>query len=226
MLFSFASVAVSLWLGLVAVACLHRLWRAAANDGSGYGHRDYPRAPGENRGRHRDPDPEGLISIACRSLANASHAIVNVVRTGLSRAAGWISRKFCFSKLFRRSVGRLSPTPLGMSNEVPGSQPVPPKSDSPKTLPSNQSGGAAAKRKRATRISRQTAENRTESSQPRQRKMNKQAAGTASKLRKDHSEKKSRKMDNVATNTAKKAARTKTKISPRSSASLSPKISL
>jgi cobalamin biosynthesis Mg chelatase CobN len=225
MLFSFASVAVSLWLGLVAVACLHRLWRAAANDGSGYSHRDYPRAPGENRHRHRDPDSEGMIAIACRSLANAWRAIINVVRTRLSRAAGWVSRTFCFSKLFRRSAERLSPTPFGISNEMPGSQPVPPKSESSKTLPSNQSDGAA-RRKRATRISRQTAENRTESSQPRQRKMNKQAAGTASKLRKDHSEKKSRNMDNVATNTAKKAARTKTKISPRSSASLSPKISL
>jgi hypothetical protein len=225
MLFSFTSVAVSLWLGLVAVACLHRLWRAAANDGSGYGHRDYPRASGENRHRHRDPDSEGLIAIACRSLANASRAIINVVQTRLSRAAGWISRNFSFSKLFRRSVDRLSPTPLSISNEVPGSQPVPTKSESPKTLPSNQSDGAA-RRKRATRISRKTAESRTEFSQPRQRKMNKQAAGAASKLRKDQSAKKSRKMDKDATNTAKKPARTKTKISAASSASLSPKISL
>ncbi len=102
MLFSFASIAVSLWLGLVAVACLHRLWRAAANDGSGCGHRDYPHAAGENHHRHRDPDSEGLISIACRSLAHASRAIINVVRTGLNRTAGWISQKFCSSKLFRR----------------------------------------------------------------------------------------------------------------------------
>jgi hypothetical protein len=223
MLFSFASVAVSLWLGLLAVACLHRLWRAAANDGSGYGHRDYPRASGENRHRHRDPDSEGLIAIACRSLANASRAIINVVQMRLSRAAGWISRNF--SKLFRRSVDRLSPTPPSISNEVPGSQPVPPKSESPKTLPSNQSD-EVARRKRATRISRKTAESRTEFSQPRQRKMNKQAAGAASRLRKDQSEKKSRKMDKDATNTAKKPARTKTKISAASSASLSPKISL
>ena len=225
MLFSFASIAVSLWLGLAAVACLHRLWRAAANDGSGCGHRDYPRPPSENRHRHRDPDSEGLISIACRSLANAWRAIINVVRTGLSRAAGFISQKFCPSKLFRRSVGGLSPIPLGTSNEVPGSQPVPPKNESPETLPSNQSDGAA-RRKRATRISRQTAESRTECSQPHHRKMNKQAAGTASKLRKDHSEKKSRKMNKVATNTAKRTARTKTKISAASSASLSPKTSL
>jgi hypothetical protein len=225
MLSSFASVAVSLWLGLVAVACLHRLWRAAANEGSGYGHRDYPRAPGENRQRHGDPDSEGLITIACRSLANAWRAIINVVRTRLSRAAEWISRKFCFSKLFRRSLDPLSPTPLGISNEVPGSQPVPPKSESPKTLPSNQSDGAA-RRKRATRISRQTAKSRTEFSQPRLRKMNKQAAGTASKLPKDHSEKKSSKINKVATNTAKKTGRTKTKISVASSASVSPNISL
>ena len=225
MLFSFASIAVSLWLGLVAVACLHRLWRAAANDGSGCGHRDYPRAAGENHHRHRDPDSEGLISIACRSLANASHAIINVVRTGLSRAAGWISQKFCSSKLFRRSVGRLSPIPLGISNEVPGPQPVPPKNESPETLPSNQSDGAA-RRKRAARISRQTAESRTECSQPGPRKTNKQVAGTASKLRKDHSEKRSGKMNKVATNTAKRTARTKTKISAASRASLSPKTSL
>jgi hypothetical protein len=223
MLFSFASVAVSLWLGLVAVACLHRLWRAAANDGSGYGHRDYSRASGENRHRHGDPDSEGLITVACRSLANAWRAIVNAVQTRLSRGAGWISRNF--SKLFRRSVDPLSPKPLGISKEVPASQPVPLKSESPNTLPSNQSDGAA-RSKRATRISRQTAESRTEFSQPRQRKMNKQAAGTASKFRKDHSEKNSRKMNKVATNTAKKTGRTKTKISAASSASLSPKISL
>lgn len=225
MLFSFASVAVSLWLGLVAVACLHRLWRAAANDGSGYGHRDYSRAPGENRHRHGDPDSEGLITIACRSLANAWRAIINVVRTRLSRAAEWVSRKFCISKLFGRSADPSSPTPLGISNEVPGSQPAPPKTESPNTLPSNQSDGAP-RRKRATRISRQTAESRTEFSQPRQRKMNKQAAGRASKLPKAHSEKKSRKMNKVATNTAKKTGRTKAKISVASSASLSPKISL
>ena len=225
MLFSFASIAVSLWLGLAAVACLHRLWRAAANDGSGCGHRDYPRPPSENRHRHRDSDSEGLISIACRSLANAWRAIINVVRTGLSRAAGFISQKFCPSKLFRRSVGGLSPIPLGTSNEVPGSQPVPPKNESPETLPSNQSDGAA-RRKRATRISRQTAESRTECSQPGPRKTNKQVAGTASKLRKDHSEKRSGKMNKVATNTAKRTARTKTKFSEASRASLSPKTSL
>src|SRR5260221_317914 len=166
-----------------------------------------------------------LLAVASVSLATVWRAIFNVVRTRWSRAAGSISQKFGSSKLFRRSVDALSPTPLGNSKEVPGSQPVLPASESPNTLPSNQSDGAA-RRKRATRISRQTAESRTEFSQPRQRKMNKQAAGTASKLCKDHSEKNSRKMNKVATNTAKKTGRTKTKISAASSASLSPKISL
>jgi hypothetical protein len=61
MLFSFASVAISLWLGLVAVGCLRRLWGASANDGSGYSGRDYARAANsENHHRHRDLGSEGF----------------------------------------------------------------------------------------------------------------------------------------------------------------------
>ncbi len=74
MLFSFATVAISLWLGLVAVGCLRRLWRASANDGSGYGGRDHPRVAGsENHHRHRDLGSEGLISMISRSLIAVSH---------------------------------------------------------------------------------------------------------------------------------------------------------
>ena len=71
-MFSFASVAVALWLGIVAVACLYQVWRAVTNHSNLYGNRDYQRGTrGENTRdyRHLNPAAEGLIPIACRSVA-------------------------------------------------------------------------------------------------------------------------------------------------------------
>jgi hypothetical protein len=81
MMFSFASVAVALWLGIVAVACLHQVWRAVTNHPNLYGNRDYQRGTrGENTRdyRHLNPAAEGLIPIACRSVVHILGALTNV----------------------------------------------------------------------------------------------------------------------------------------------------
>jgi hypothetical protein len=230
MLFSFATVAISFWLGLVAVACLHWFWRAAANDGSGHSSRDYPRATGgENHHRSQQSGSEGLISIAGGSLINVSHVVINVIRATLSRATGWIAKMFRPHELSDRSEGPSLPIAIGVTNTLAESQRVVPNSESSKTLPSNQSAGAP-KKKRTTRVSRQTAETRRKPSQAHQRKIDKHQAQAdaemASKVRKGQSQKKSRKMNRAATNTAKSTARTKPKISAASNASLTPKISV
>jgi len=116
MLFSFASVAISLWLGLVAIGCLRRLWRASANDGGGYSGRDYPRvANSENHHRHRDLGSEGLISTISQSLIAVSHVLTNVIRAALSRARELMSKMFRGSEISHPLVSPTSTITLGLS---------------------------------------------------------------------------------------------------------------
>ena len=116
MLFSFASVAISLWLGLVAVGCLRRLWGASANDGSGYSGRDYARAANsENHHRHRDLGSEGLISTISQSLIAVSHVLTNVIRAALSRTRESIWKMFRRSEIPLPLVTPISTTTLGTS---------------------------------------------------------------------------------------------------------------
>ena len=230
MLFSFASVAISLWLGLVAVGCLRRLWRVSANDGSGYGGRDYPRVAGsENHHRHRDLGSEGLISKISQSLIAVSHILTNVIRAALSRPREWISKMFRRSEISHPLVSSISTIALGTSNPPPESQPASPNNESAKPNSSDQSAGTI-KRKRATRVLRQTPETRVKLSQPRQRKINILAketiAETSSKSRIDHSERRSRRISKAGASAGKKSARTKPKISAASNTSLAPKTSV
>ncbi len=227
MLFSFATVAISLWLGLVAVGCLRRLWRASANDGSGYGGRDHPRIAGsENHHRHRDLGSEGLISMISRSLIAVSHVLTNVIRAALSRAREWISKMFRRSEISHPLVSSISTIALGTSNPPPESQPASRNNESDKTNRSDQSAGAT-KRKRATRVLRQTPETRIKLSRPRQRKVNIVAKETtaepSSKSGSGHSERRSRRMSKAGASSGEKSARKKPKNSAASNTSLAPK---
>ncbi len=207
MLFSFASVAISLWLGLVAVGCLRRLWRASANDGSGYGGRDYPRVAGsENHHRHRDLGSEGLISKISQSLIAVSHILTNVIRAALSRPREWISKMFRRSEISHPLVSSISTIALGTSNPPPESQPASPNNESAKPNSSDQSAGT------------------------RQRKVNIVAKETmaepSSKSGNDHSERRSRRMSKAGASAKKKSARIKPKISAAPNTSLAPKTSV
>jgi hypothetical protein len=230
MLFSFASVAISLWLGLVAVGCLRQLWRAWANGGNGSGGRDYPRvAGGENHHRHRDPGSEGLISMISQSLIAVSHVLTNFVQAALSRAREWISKTFRRSEISQPVVSSISTTALGTLNSPPDSQPASPNNESAETNLSHGSA-EAIKRKRVTPVLRQTSETRLKRSQPRQRKIEipaKEAiAETSSESRNDHSQRRSRRMNKAGASARKKAARTKPKVSAASNPSLGPKTSV
>jgi hypothetical protein len=231
MLFSFASIAVSLWLGLVAVACLHRLWRATANHGNGYSNRDYSRAAGgENRQDYHRGDRRsgGLISIACRWVISVSQVVINIFRAALSRTTGWIPKMFRRSEPPHRPIAQPSSISLGIPNALSVASEVPAKGDTPKTLTLDRSAGAA-KRKRAPHVSSQTSEARCESSQPKQSKTNRRVtrAGTPTPLElpEGHSRKKPQKLK-VLTNTVKKTARAKPKVSAAAKVPLIPKTSI
>ena len=228
MLFSFASVAISLWLGLVAVGCLRRLWGTSANDGSGYSGRDYARAANsENHHRHRDLGSEGLISTISQSFIAVSHVLTNVIRAALSRTREWIWTMFRRSEIPLPLVTPISTTTLGTSNPLPESQPASPNNESAKTAPSDQPAGAI-KRKRAPRVIKQTPETRLKLSQPRQRKINILAketiAETSSKPR--NAERRSRRTNKLGASAGKKTARARPKISTASNTSLAPKTSV
>jgi hypothetical protein len=230
MLFSFATFAVSLWLGLVAVACLHRLWRAAASEGGGYGSRNYPRATGgENHHRDRDGGSDGPISVAHRSLVSVSCAVVNVIQAGLSRAIEWVSKIFRLSRPSQSSGSRLSSTTVDDLNCPSASQQISQSNGSVVSVPPRRQAGPA-QRKRARRTLKETQEPRLKSAEPRLRKNDNQptekVARMAPKLRKDHSAKKSQKTNTAVTKTAKKITRTKGKVSLASNSSLTPKVSV
>ena len=227
MLFSFAGVAISIWLSLVAIGCLRRLWRASANDGG----RDYPRGAGnENHHRLRDLGSEGLISMISQSLIAVSHVLTNVIRATLSRARERVSMMFRRSEIAQPLVSPTSTNALGTPNPPPEAQPASPNNESAKRDPPDQAAGTN-KKKRAPSVRKQTPETPLKVSRPRQRKVNIVAketiAETSSKSRNDHSERRSRRMNKAGASAGKKtAARTKSKISAASNTSLAPKTSV
>jgi hypothetical protein len=228
MLFSFTTFAVSLWLVLVAVACLRRLWRVAPNEGGGHGGRDYPRATGgENHHRHRDLTPEGPISLGCRSLVMISRAVINVIQAGLTRAFQWMSRTFRASELSQDSM--LPAAAVEDSKSALQSKPRPQSSGPVVSMPPNRTVGAA-QRKPAKNGAGETVEPHLTSAAQRLRKKDNQrtekVARRVSKLRKDPSEKKSQKMDTVVAKTAKKTVRSKRKIPSACNSSLTSKVSV
>lgn len=227
MLFSFAGVAISIWLGLVAIGCLRRLWQASANDGSGYSGRDYPRvANSENHHRHRDIGSEDLISRIFQSLVALSHRLANVIRATLSRARERVSMMFRRSEIAHPLVSPTSTVTLGTPNPPPEAQPASPENESAKTDPPDQAAGTN-KRKRAPSVRKQTPETRLKVSQPRQRKTNILAketiAETSGKSHNDQSERRSRRINKLGASTGKKTARAKPKISTASITPLAPK---
>ena len=229
MLFSFATFAVSLWLGLVALACFRRLWRAAPNEGA-YSSRDFPRATGgENHQRYRDVMPEGPISLARRSLVGISRAVINVIQAGFTRAFQLVSKIFRASAPAQDSVRRQSLSPVEIANSPLQTRQSP---ENTKPIVSAPSDGAvgAARRKLARHRASETAEPRLKSAVGRPRKHDNQraekAARRASKSPKDHSGKKSGKIDTVVTNTVKKTVRSKRNISSASNSSLTAKVSV
>jgi hypothetical protein len=226
MLFSFATFAISLWLGLVALACLRRLWRAASNEGA-YSSRDYPRATGgENHQRYRDVMPEGPISLARRSLVGISRAVINVIQAGFTRALQLVSKIFRASAPAQDSVRRQSLSPVEIANSSLQTRQSPESTEPIVSAPSDGAVGAA-RRKLARHRASETAEPRLKSAVGRLRKHDNQraekAARRASKSPKDHSGK-SGKIDTVVTNTAKKTVRSKRNISSASNSSLTAKV--
>jgi hypothetical protein len=229
MLFSFASIAVSLWLGLVAVAGIHRLWRAVAGHDNAYSNRDSSHsARGENhRDYHRDSRRgETVISIAYRSVISVLHAVINAIGTACGRTTEWFSRIFRRSQAIHSPGSQSLPISAGMANALPESMQIRAKSEPPKALSLDRPGGAT-KKKGATLVSRETSKTRRASSQANPRKIDRRAlepdAGTVRELGKDPSEKQPKKLNYARTKTAKKTARTK---SPVSKAALTPKRSL
>jgi hypothetical protein len=230
MLFSFTTFAVSLWLGLVAVACFRRLWRVAPNEGGGHGTRDYPRATGgENHHRQRDLTSEGPISVGCRSLVMISRAVVSVIQTGLTRAFQWISRTFRASELSQDSVSPLPAPAVEDSNSALRSRPHLQSGGSVVSIPPNGTVGAA--RRKPTKCgASEAAEPQLASAAQRLRKNDnrrtEKVATRVSKLRKDQSEKKSQKINTVVAKTAKKTVRCKRKISSAANSLLASKVSV
>ena len=130
MMFSFASVAVALWLGIVAVACLHQVWRAVTNHPNLYGNRDYQRGTrGENNRdyRHLNPAAEGLIPIACRSVVHILRALTIVVRATFSCGVEWIRKTLGRSGTFHAPVNQSSALPVGISATGAEDRPAPVK---------------------------------------------------------------------------------------------------
>jgi hypothetical protein len=170
-----------------------------------------------------------LISKISQSLIAVSHILTNVIRAALSRPREWISKMFRRSEISHPLVSSISTIALGTSNPPPESQPASPNNESAKPNSSDQSAGTI-KRKRATRVLRQTPETRVKLSQPRQRKINILAketiAETSSKSRIDHSERRSRRISKAGASAGKKSACTKPKISAASNTSLAPKTSV
>jgi hypothetical protein len=229
MLFSFATFAVSLWLGLFAVACLRRLWRAAPNEG-GYSSRDYPRATGgENHHRYRDVTPEGPISLARRSLVSISWAVINVIQAEFTRAFQWVSKIFRASAPAQDSVRPQSPGPVEIAHNPLRSQQAPQSTELVVSAPPDGIVGVA-RRKPAKHRASESAEPRLKSAVRRLGKNDNQrtekAVRRVSKLRKADSGKESGKVHTVVTNSAKKTVRRKREIPSASNSSLTAKVSV
>jgi hypothetical protein len=219
MLISFANVAVSLWLGLVAVACLHRIWRAVVPHGDGHCERDYGRSTrGEHCRNHRwgEPGSEGLIPIACRWVAGVLRAFTDGCRITLSRIKESISKILQGPHPANTSLSLSSPAPSEISDA--GTASLNDVEDTQATVLQPDRPAGTIKGNRGTRLAKRPSEMRRESSQLKQRRTKLQpgekgaaVSGKLSKARpeKKADEKKTRAMNRAVTKSTKKTARTK-----------------
>ena len=230
MLFSFASVALSVWLGVVAFACLRRVWRAAANHCDGHSNHDYARSTrGENYREHRrgDRGSEGLMLIACRSILSFLRSVTNAFRAVFNRTNEWISTMLRGPETANRPLGQISSIPSGISDTPPVRLQAQAKDGVPKLLLPNRS--VPAKGKRRAQGSRQNLRTRCKSPQSKQLKIDKVRetdAAVALELPKGNSEKKPEKASRARVNTAKEIVRKKPKRSSVSNSALTSKISV
>jgi hypothetical protein len=127
---SFVSVAVVLWLGFVAAAGLHQVWRAVTNHPNLYGNRDYQRNSRDENNRnyrHRNTTSEGLFPIAYRSVEHILRALTNALRATFSRGVEWMRKMWRRSGTVRSSADQSSGAPVGTSEAGTGYTPVPAK---------------------------------------------------------------------------------------------------
>ena len=231
MLVSFASVAVSLWLGLVAIACLHGVWRAVAHHESGQSDRDYGHSTrGERYRNHRwgDSASEGLIPIAWRSAVGLLLTVTHGFRATLGRMGQWISKMLRPAAAAHTPLSQSFPIPSGIANASTPCLKASVEDDTPKTLAPNRP--EATKRERMTRESKQISKTSCESSQSKPGRINRPSTETdrasSRKLSKARAQKKSPTVNRSLRNTAKKTARSKPQVSAVSKSPSIPKINL
>lgn len=232
MLVSFASVAVSLWLGLVAIACLHGVWRAVAHHESGQSDRDYGHSTRGERYRHHrwgDSASEGLIPIGWRSAVGLLLTVTHGFRATLGRIGQWISKMLRPSAATHTHLSQSFPVPSGIANASTPCLKASVEGDTPKTLAPN-SPEVATKCERVTRESKQISKTSRESSQSKQGRISRQGTETdrasSRKLPKARAQKKTPTVNRSLRNTAKKTARTKPKVSAVSKLPSIPKINV
>jgi hypothetical protein len=230
MLFSFANLAVSLWLGLIALACLRWAWRIATDRGNGHPGRDYSRAhnSSESYRNHQPKDRRSRDSFSAgsRSVASIFRKLVNIFRAAFDRII------HSFLELPWSAAAPPSPTPpspaLPQIPEVrPISSEVDPKSDAPKEARLRRSRGAGGQQ-RTAQSSTRASEIQSASQPPKPRKLRPKSletdAATGTGRVKRLSEKPSGTASRARVNAAKKTARTKAKIAVASNAGVVPKI--
>jgi hypothetical protein len=236
MLVSFASVAVSLWLGLVAVACLHHIWRAVAPHGNGHGERDFGRSTrGEHCRDHRwgEPASEGWIPIVCRWVAGVLRAFTDGCRITLSGI------KESVLKILQRSHAAnpsLSPPSSALSeNSNAGTASLDRLEDTEaKVLPPDPPE-RSIKGNRGSRLAKRPSEMRRESAQLKQRRTKLQPgqkdAEVSRKLSKARpekkaTEKKTRAINQAVTKSTKKTIRSKPAVAAACKPPTTPRISV
>ncbi len=223
---SFASVALSLWLGLVAAACLRLVWRAAMNHSRGFSDHDFSRSiRGETCRDHnqRGPVSLGLIPTACRSVAHALRALTNAVLATLKRTTETILKALHPRGKIDPSLKQSLPGPFAETQtadlQIPVETPVAEILDSPK---------GTAKGKRVARISRQNSPNRRETPQSKQIRINKrtiEADTVVCELPKRHSGKNTEKANPSRARKANGTARIKRAKKPGHNVPLTARIS-
>ena len=231
MLFSFANLALSFWLGFIALACIRWVWRAATDHDNGYPGRDRSRvrSTSENYPNHEPKDRRArhLVSAGARSLVSISREIVNIFRAAFNR----IIRSFWELpwSATRPPAPPTSPVLPLIPEAQPASPKVEPKSDAPNEAPLSRSS-EAGKRKRAVRASARTSEIQSDSpaAEPRKSrpKPTETDASIATRPAKRQSEKRFGTTSRTGGNTAKKTLRTKSKIAVATNVGAASKITI
>jgi hypothetical protein len=93
MTFSFATVALTFWLGLVAVACLHRIWHASTSRLMDGNRGDRSASSRETYRDYHRPElvAEGLIPFLHHSLDRVLRLVQQVVSVTLTRCSKLVS---------------------------------------------------------------------------------------------------------------------------------------